>query len=682
MGIERERRSGTSEALESGESRAPGKRTRSATLPVQRRASSTAETTPQPLPTLPPRSGAEEAGDPFGIHLLGTPVQRRGGDDATPADVHAAAGRGLEGPATTLPFLDQIQASFGAEHGVSGVQAHVGGAATEAAAAMGASAYATGNHVAFAGAPDLHTAAHEAAHVVQQRRGVSLYGDVGAVGDAYERQADAAADRVVAGESAADLLDGAQASGGAHAVQRHESDQKDYGGGRTDKAESARFEGDKDLEEIHAGTRTVGKGGRGLTVTKLQQALIDLGYLLPKYGVDGKFEGETRAALCKFQRDVGLTETGEFDEDTSTALHAKYDGRQPYIDRAKHDPANPGTRDLSADDKKAALDAMVPAVGAGGAPAVFTEEVSGKKYGDRIRDHLAATIASFHKELYEDKVGLRADPAKNFHDWSTLEGPAAAAKQVTDTVYDSNYGGAAAFPAMTHAGGNLIDQWEDELALNAGKTPAQKKAKAADKVWYLINSNCETINTEHGAVPSAAAETAILSPIVESFVATDAKVQTMLDLDIGWEGAQLDGTVYLQRYKSTNPDKDKAKETDRVQMWSLFHTCIHEYIHTLAHPDYQTWAQTFDDAGDSTRYNTLIEGFCDFFTLNVRSTLAPDAALISKIEGPYANGNPIPAVDSGVYPSHAQAEQVVSIVGIKNAQAAYFRGETSRMGDA
>lgn len=93
---------------------------------------------------------------------------------------------------------------------------------------------------------------------------------------------------------------------------------------------------------------------------------------------------------------------------------------------------------------------------------------------------------------------------------------------------------------MTHAGGNLIDQWEidqweDELAINAGKDPAQKKAKATDKVWYLINSNSDALNHEHGAVPSAATETGILTPIVAEFVSTDAKVQIMLDLDIGCE---------------------------------------------------------------------------------------------------------------------------------------------------
>jgi Domain of unknown function (DUF4157) len=52
---------------------------------------------------------------------------------------------------------------------------------------MGATAYATGDRIAFAGAPDLHTTAHEAAHVVQQRAGVSLPGGVGQAGDAYER---------------------------------------------------------------------------------------------------------------------------------------------------------------------------------------------------------------------------------------------------------------------------------------------------------------------------------------------------------------------------------------------------------------------------------------------------------------------------------------------------------------
>jgi hypothetical protein len=85
---------------------------------------------------------------------------------------HAAAGIGDGGQ--QLPHLDKIQASFGPNHDVSGVRAHVGGAAADASHSMGAEGFATGNDVAFAKQPDLHLAAHEAAHVVQQRQGVSL----------------------------------------------------------------------------------------------------------------------------------------------------------------------------------------------------------------------------------------------------------------------------------------------------------------------------------------------------------------------------------------------------------------------------------------------------------------------------------------------------------------------------
>jgi hypothetical protein len=121
------------------------------------------------------------------------------------AQVQAAAEKGISGAGGPLPHLDAIQKSFG-RHDVSHVQAHTGSAAAEGAAAMGAQAFATGDHVAFAGKPNLHTAAHEAAHVVQQRAGVQLKGGVGEAGDSYEMQADAAADAAVAGRSAEGLL--------------------------------------------------------------------------------------------------------------------------------------------------------------------------------------------------------------------------------------------------------------------------------------------------------------------------------------------------------------------------------------------------------------------------------------------------------------------------------------------
>lgn len=134
-------------------------------------------------------------------------------------DVHAAAEAGVRGSGGALPHREAIQRSFG-RHDVAGVAAHVGGAAASASRAMGAEAYATGNDVAFAGAPDLHTAAHEAAHIVQQRGGVSLAGGVGEQGDRYEQHADQVADAVVQGKSAEGLLDRHAGGGDGGAVQQ------------------------------------------------------------------------------------------------------------------------------------------------------------------------------------------------------------------------------------------------------------------------------------------------------------------------------------------------------------------------------------------------------------------------------------------------------------------------------
>jgi Domain of unknown function (DUF4157) len=161
----------------------------------------TAETTAADVPHAPGKTTLVEQA--YAAGATHTPVQHKGGGDA--AGMHAQADAGASGPGGPLPFLGRIQSLFGG-HDVSGIRAHTDGAAAGANAAMGSQAYARGNDVAFGGAPDLHTAAHEAAHVVQQRAGVHLKGGVGEQGDAYERHADAVADTVMAGGSAEALL--------------------------------------------------------------------------------------------------------------------------------------------------------------------------------------------------------------------------------------------------------------------------------------------------------------------------------------------------------------------------------------------------------------------------------------------------------------------------------------------
>jgi hypothetical protein len=187
--------------------RLAGQREEAAAEPGEAGARRAGSSTP---PAAPIRSGV-------GVQML-FGVQRKA--TASPADdaAHAAAAHGTSTPSTTLPYLDRIQRAFGG-HDISKIRAHVGHEAAASARDMGARAYATGNHVVLGESTDLHTVAHEAAHVVQQRSGVQLKGGVGEVGDAHEQHADAVADRVVAGQSASELLDqytrpGGEASGG------------------------------------------------------------------------------------------------------------------------------------------------------------------------------------------------------------------------------------------------------------------------------------------------------------------------------------------------------------------------------------------------------------------------------------------------------------------------------------
>jgi hypothetical protein len=132
--------------------------------------------------------------------------ERAGRDPA----VVPTAVAGVSSASSPLPHRERIQSAFG-QHDISHVRAAVGGDAGQAADQLGAAAYTVGDRIAFRADPDVRLAAHEAAHVVQQRSGLKLAGNVGTPGDRYERAADAVADAVVDGRPADHLLDDAAA---------------------------------------------------------------------------------------------------------------------------------------------------------------------------------------------------------------------------------------------------------------------------------------------------------------------------------------------------------------------------------------------------------------------------------------------------------------------------------------
>jgi hypothetical protein len=128
---------------------------------------------------------------------------------------------GVADASAPLPHLDRIQAAFG-RHDVREVRASVGGKGGEAASDLAARAYIFGERAAFHEQPNLLLAAHEAAHIVQQRRGV-VAGGIGSSDEPHEREADSVARAVVAGSSVEAMLGPVSASAVTEpALQRDE----------------------------------------------------------------------------------------------------------------------------------------------------------------------------------------------------------------------------------------------------------------------------------------------------------------------------------------------------------------------------------------------------------------------------------------------------------------------------
>jgi hypothetical protein len=125
-------------------------------------------------------------------------------------DAKASGGGSVESVRSTLaaasqplPHFQRIQAAFG-QHDLSAVRTISGDPARSANEQIGARAFTSGHRIAFRDTPDERLAAHESAHVIQQREAKSA---PGGSGDAWERHADDVADAVVDGRSAEPLLD-------------------------------------------------------------------------------------------------------------------------------------------------------------------------------------------------------------------------------------------------------------------------------------------------------------------------------------------------------------------------------------------------------------------------------------------------------------------------------------------
>lgn len=94
---------------------------------------------------------------------------------------------------------------------------------------------------------------------------------------------------------------------------------------------SARFAGNLVLEACYDNERSLQVGSSGPAVSLIQQALVDAGFPLPQFGVDGIFGNETKSALQDFQRSSSLGADGVLGPATMSALDGLFTGGAPAL---------------------------------------------------------------------------------------------------------------------------------------------------------------------------------------------------------------------------------------------------------------------------------------------------------------------------------------------------------------
>ena len=211
------------------------------------------------------------------------------------ASLNASKGGGSPLPQGTRSFMEN---AFSTDF--SGVKTHTGSQASEMSKRINARAFTYGNDIYFDegqynldSAQGMHLLAHELTHTIQQSFGI---------------------------ETTTKL-------------------QRDLNDGHNLK--SLRFSGDSVLEACYDNERYLSSGSRGPAVVKLQQALVDAGFPLLRFGVDGIFGSETDNAVRNFQQSWRvLAVDGIVGPDTMGALDAIFSesGQAPVCGPAPRAP--------------------------------------------------------------------------------------------------------------------------------------------------------------------------------------------------------------------------------------------------------------------------------------------------------------------------------------------------------
>ena len=434
-------------------------------------------------------------------------------------------------------------------------------------------------------------------------------------------------------------------------------------------------------------------GDRGPNVADLQNRLNTVGGTGTPLTVTSRYDAATRVAVNAFQTDNGLDPDGIVGPLTYEALDRKTATTAEVVTSGTDVT---GTADAPT---KAEIDAIAAELNpTSSGPAGTAKDWDGRadpakaaeletKLAKAMQAHLD-NITPRMKEMETAKATGQVVTTKD------QEGAGRQAKRVVDALL----GGVASAATLTRSQERARAAFEFKSGVNLldASDPKVRKPDPVDLADWMFETDEDSSKAqkEHGFNKNrkGQGEPAFANGVISKFIASgDNKADLSRYDQFGFffalEGPRVlsqTAVVGSKEFSTKTPAHGGISDAERRDRWSTWEILVHEYIHTLEHPNFGKAAK----GGN----RIMKEGFCELFTKDVllhggqidKAKSDSDPALRIEIEGsdvPDFDAKFVPDYNPGEYESYLEhAEKIRAQVGEDATRAAFFLGHVEHIG--
>ncbi|MEZ5295895.1 MAG: peptidoglycan-binding protein [Ilumatobacteraceae bacterium] len=442
-----------------------------------------------------------------------------------------------------------------------------------------------------------------------------------------------------------------------------------------------------------SGQAWIRPGDRGPEVARVRAILDSTGVAGTPLGEGDLYDAEMLAAVRAFQTERGLDPDGIIGPLTWEAIDRESDTAAEVVETGTD---HIGDADRPTDTELTAIEqALNPtSTGGGTGPAQDWDGRNDPAARDALRSELHTALQAHLDERTPSMVEReQAKAAGNVLSTQEQEGAGRAAKASVDAVFGAIASSAALTQSQEQAraafdftaGVNLLDASDTNV-----RTP-----NPPDLAGWMADTDdaAQEVQQRHhfNRSRSGQGEGPFFETLIAEFIAQGSNQVDLTRYDqYGFAFARPGPQVLTQTAVTTSDEFSNVpaqpgglSDAERRRRWTVWQTLVHEYIHTLAHPE-------FERSHGGKR--TLTEGMCELFTREVLLTegqISPSRRPTATSPGGSRSRVAICPVstpgscqyDSGEYTGYVnRVDQIVAQVGMDLARAAFFLGHVELIG--